>query len=87
LVAAGLYRYVRNPMYVGVVTTLAGEAVFFESRSVGIYAAVAWLVFHLWVLVYEEPHLESVFGEEYAQYRAVVPRWLPRFHPHPQASP
>ena len=47
LVAVGLYRYVRNPMYVGVVTTLIGEAVFFESRSIGVYAAVAWLVFHI----------------------------------------
>ncbi len=87
LVAAGLYRYARNPMYIGVVTTLLGEAVFFESRSVGIYTAVAWLVFHLWVLLYEEPHLESIFGEEYEQYRAVVPRWLPRLRPHPEASP
>jgi protein-S-isoprenylcysteine O-methyltransferase Ste14 len=86
LVAVGLYRYVRNPMYLGVVTTLIGEAVFFGSRSIGIYAAVAWLVFHLWVVIYEEPHLESVFGEEYAEYRAVVPRWLPRFRPQTQAS-
>ena len=78
LVTAGLYRYVRNPMYVGVVTTLAGEALFFESRSLGIYTAAAWLVFHVWVLVYEEPHLEGAFGEEYEQYRAAVPRWIPR---------
>jgi protein-S-isoprenylcysteine O-methyltransferase Ste14 len=78
LVTAGLYRYVRNPMYVGVVTTLAGEALFFGSRSLAIYAAAAWLVFHVWVLVYEEPHLESAFGEEYAHYRAAVPRWIPR---------
>jgi protein-S-isoprenylcysteine O-methyltransferase Ste14 len=78
LVTAGLYRYVRNPMYVGVVTTLTGEALFFGSRSLAIYAAAAWLVFHVWVLVYEEPHLESAFGEEYAHYRAAVPRWIPR---------
>jgi len=78
LVTAGLYRYVRNPMYVGVVTTLAAEALFFGSRSLIIYAAAAWLVFHVWVLVYEEPHLESAFGEEYAHYRAAVPRWIPR---------
>ncbi len=78
LVTAGLYRYVRNPMYVGVVTTLAAEALFFGSRSLAIYAAAAWLVFHVWVLVYEEPHLESAFGEEYAHYRAAVPRWIPR---------
>lgn len=78
LVAVGLYRYVRNPMYVGVVSTLIGEAVFFGSKSIGIYAAVAWLVFHIWVVIYEEPHLESAFGQEYEQYRALVPRWLPR---------
>ena len=80
LVAVGLYRYVRNPMYVGVVATLIGEAVFFGSRSIAVYAAAAWLVFHLWVVIYEEPHLETAFGEEYEQYRALVPRWLPRVH-------
>jgi protein-S-isoprenylcysteine O-methyltransferase Ste14 len=85
LVAVGLYRYVRNPMYVGVVATLIGEALFFGSRSIGIYAAAAWLVFHLWVVIYEEPHLETAFGEEYEQYRALVPRWLPRVRA--QASP
>jgi protein-S-isoprenylcysteine O-methyltransferase Ste14 len=78
LVAVGLYRYVRNPMYVGVVATLIGEALFFGSRSIGIYAAAAWLVFHLWVVIYEEPHLETAFGEEYEEYRRTVPRWIPR---------
>jgi len=81
LVVVGLYRYVRNPMYVGVVTTLIGEALFFESRSIGIYAAAAWLLFHLWVVIYEEPHLEGTFGAEYEQYRDAVPRWIPRFRP------
>jgi protein-S-isoprenylcysteine O-methyltransferase Ste14 len=85
LVAVGLYRFVRNPMYVGVVTTLIGEALFFQSRSLAIYAAAVWLVFHIWVVVYEEPHLEGVFGDEYEQYRAVVPRWLPRLRA--RASP
>jgi protein-S-isoprenylcysteine O-methyltransferase Ste14 len=78
LVAVGLYRYVRNPMYVGVVVTLIGEALFFESRSIGIYAAAAWLVFHLFVVLYEEPHLEGAFGAEYEKYRNTVPRWIPR---------
>jgi len=78
LVAAGLYRYVRNPMYVGVVTTLFGEALFFESRALAIYAGAIWLIFHVWVLVYEEPHLEETFGAEYRKYRGAVPRWIPR---------
>ena len=78
LVAVGLYRYVRNPMYVGVVTTLLGEALFFESRSIAIFAAAAWLVFHIFVVLYEEPHLAGAFGDEYERYRLAVPRWIPR---------
>lgn len=80
LVAAGLYRYVRNPMYVGVVTTLIGEAVFFESKRLAIFAVAAWLIFHLFVVLYEEPHLAGAFGDEYWEYRKAVPRWIPRVH-------
>ncbi len=78
LVATGLYRYVRNPMYVGGVTLLAGQAILFESRSVLFYAVFFWLATHLFVLFYEEPHLARVFGDEYESYRAAVPRWIPR---------
>ena len=79
LVTMGLYRFVRNPMYVALVTALAGEALFFGSRSLWIYAAFAWLAFHLRVLLFEEPRLRELFGAEYEAYRAAVPRWIPRF--------
>jgi protein-S-isoprenylcysteine O-methyltransferase Ste14 len=78
LVTTGLYRFVRNPMYIALVTALGGEALFFGSRSLWIYAAVAWLAFHFRVLLYEEPALRRLFGAEYETYRAAVPRWIPR---------
>lgn len=78
LVRAGLYRYVRNPMYVAVLVTLFGEALYFGSRTLAIYAVVVWVVFHAFVLLYEEPKLRSLFGADYEAYRAAVPRWLPR---------
>jgi protein-S-isoprenylcysteine O-methyltransferase Ste14 len=81
LVRLGLYRHVRNPMYVGVVTALVGEALFFESRALVIYAAAAWLAFHLFVVLYEEPHLRDTFGADYEDFRAAVPRWIPRLRP------
>jgi len=81
LVVSGLYRYVRNPMYVGALALLAGQAMLFESKSVLSYAGVFWLATHLFVLVYEEPHLKHVFGAGYEEYHAAVPRWLPRLRP------
>jgi protein-S-isoprenylcysteine O-methyltransferase Ste14 len=79
LVTTGLYRFVRNPMYIALVMALGGEALFFGSRSLWIYAAAAWLAFHLRILLYEEPALRRLFGAEYETYRAAVPRWIPRF--------
>lgn len=81
LVASGLYRHVRNPMYVGALALLAGQAMLFESRSVLLYAGFFWISTHLFVLAYEEPHLERTFGAGYEEYRAAVPRWLPRLRP------
>jgi len=78
LVAAGLYRWVRNPMYVGVVTTLLGHALWFGSARLLLYAAAVATAFHLFVTRYEEPALERRFGESYRRYRAAVPRWVPR---------
>jgi protein-S-isoprenylcysteine O-methyltransferase Ste14 len=78
LVARGLHRYVRNPMYVGVVTLLFGEALLFGSLALLEYAAAASLFFHLFVLLYEEPTLRRRFGESYRRYCASVPRWVPR---------
>jgi protein-S-isoprenylcysteine O-methyltransferase Ste14 len=78
LVTTGMYRFVRNPMYIALVTVLIGEALFFGARSLWIYAAFAWLAFHLRVLLFEEPRLRELFGAEYEAYRAAVPRWIPR---------
>ena len=78
LVVSGFYRYVRNPMYVGVLVALAGEAVLFERRAMVVYSAVVWLVIHLFVFFYEEPTLIRRYGEEYLRFKRHVPRWLPR---------
>jgi len=78
LVVAGLYRYVRNPQYVGVVLVIVGEALLTERVVLFGYAAVMAVGYHLFVRYYEEPTLGRLFGESYARYRAAVPRWLPR---------
>ena len=78
LVAKGLYRFVRNPMYVGVGSVIAGQVVLFESRVLLVYLALLWLYFHLFVVFYEEPTLRRKFGGEYGDYCRRVPRWLPR---------
>jgi protein-S-isoprenylcysteine O-methyltransferase Ste14 len=81
LVAVGPYRHVRNPMISGVVLMLAGEALFFQSRSVALWALTFLLVNHVYFVLLEEPGLEGRFGEEYRAYKAHVPRWLPRLRP------
>jgi protein-S-isoprenylcysteine O-methyltransferase Ste14 len=80
LVVRGLYRYSRNPMYVGVLSVIAGWATLFQSTSIAIYGACVAAAFHLFVLAYEEPHLRRVFGAAYVQYCSQVSRWvwLPR---------
>jgi protein-S-isoprenylcysteine O-methyltransferase Ste14 len=78
LVGSGFYRHVRNPMYVGVLIALAGEAVLFERRGLILYMAIAWLVTHLFVCFYEEPTLTRRYGDEYLRFKRNVPRWLPR---------
>jgi protein-S-isoprenylcysteine O-methyltransferase Ste14 len=86
LVASGLYRYVRNPMYLGVLLSLAGEALLFRSRDIILEALIAWLASHLFILVYEEPTLARRHPDEYPRYRRNVPRWLPRLTPWMDAS-
>lgn len=81
LVVSGLYRYVRNPMYVGVLVALAGEAVLFRSEGVAMEAVLACVGFNLFVWLYEERTLARRYAEEYARYRRHVPRWLPRLTP------
>lgn len=77
LVVSGLYQYVRNPMYLGVLLFLIGESLFLESRGFFVYA-IAWLLFvHLNVLVYEEPNLRRKFGPAYERYCTAVRRWIP----------
>jgi protein-S-isoprenylcysteine O-methyltransferase Ste14 len=81
LVVTGLYRHVRNPMYVANVAAVLGQALLLGDRRVLGYAAVLWLVCHLFVVGYEEPTLRRTFGEEYETFRANVPRWIPRLTP------
>lgn len=76
LVRGGLYRFSRNPMYVGVLLIVAGWAVGFRSLPLGIYSAALGLGFHLRILFHEEPWLARTFGADWDAYRAQVPRWL-----------
>lgn len=78
LVVRGLYRYVRNPMYVGVLLVIAGWAALFGSGTVLWYGVMIALVFHLFVILVEEPTLRRQFGEAYEAYRGTVPRWVPK---------
>ena len=78
LVVVGLHRYVRNPMYLSVLTVIAGWVVLYQSVALAWYLGAIALMFHAVVLLYEEPALSSQFGSEYAAYRQVVGRWLPR---------
>ena len=79
LVVAGLYRYVRNPQYVGVVLIVVGEALLSGMVVLFGYAALMAVGYHLFVRYYEEPTLGRLFGEPYARYREAIPRWLPRW--------
>ena len=76
LVVRGLYRYSRNPMYVGMMILLAGEALFWWSSSLAIYAVIVFVAFNLFIVLHEEPRCRRVFGSEYDNYRASVRRWL-----------
>ena len=75
LVVRGLYRFTRNPMYNGVIAIILGQAWLFGSIGLAKYALLVLILFHLFVVFYEEPALESQFGESYLAYRRAVPRW------------
>jgi protein-S-isoprenylcysteine O-methyltransferase Ste14 len=77
LVARGLYRCSRNPMYVGVLTLVSAQALWSGSPWLWLYALLLFLGFHGFVVFYEEPTLARSFGAAYERYRASVPRWLP----------
>ncbi len=81
LVVTGLYRHVRNPIYIAVVAIILGQGVLMGDARLIVYGAMLWVSFHLFVLVYEEPTLEQTFGGEYEAYRAGIPRWIPRRTP------
>ncbi len=78
LVVTGGFRSVRNPGYVAVLAMIAGQALIFGSAALLGYTAVVALAFHLFVVLYEEPHLRRKFGGDYEVYCRRVPRWLPR---------
>jgi protein-S-isoprenylcysteine O-methyltransferase Ste14 len=77
LIVRGPHRYVRNPMYLAVLSVATGWAVLFRSSEILLYVACVALVFHLVVLVIEEPSLRHLFGAEYEEYCRSVRRWIP----------
>lgn len=79
LVIQGPYRFVRNPMYIGAGIALGGAALYYESLGMLVYAAIFFIVTHLFVVWYEEPTLRRAFGQEYEIYCRQVRRWLPTF--------
>jgi len=81
LVVSGFYRYVRNPMYVAVMSVIFGQALIFGSVALLGYAVVPWLAAHAFVVAYEEPKLRASFGAEYTAFCAAVPPWIPRLTP------
>jgi protein-S-isoprenylcysteine O-methyltransferase Ste14 len=81
LVIGGDFRYVRNPMYVGVVAIILGQALLFLNLPLLAYAAVAWVVMATFVRSYEEPVLRQRYAAQYEEYRKAVPAWIPRMRP------
>ncbi len=81
LVVGGLYRFVRNPMYVAVLMIVIGQGIWFTRLGVFLYAAATWAVTALFVRFYEEPTLKRTFGQQYDEYRANVRAWIPRLRP------
>lgn len=78
LVIQGLYRHVRNPMYLSVTLIVMGEVLLTRSRNLFIYWLIWFTAANIFVRAYEEPTLRRQFGPAYDQYTAGVPRWLPR---------
>lgn len=78
VVRAGLYRFVRNPMYLCVLSIIGAESLLYGSGAVATYGLLVALAFHAFVVLYEEPTLQSMFGADYEAYLRSVPRWIPR---------
>jgi protein-S-isoprenylcysteine O-methyltransferase Ste14 len=81
LVIGGMYRHVRNPMYVAVIALIAGQAIALASPVLAAYAVVFAATVATFVRLYEEPTLAEQFGVAYERYRAAVPGWIPRRRP------
>jgi protein-S-isoprenylcysteine O-methyltransferase Ste14 len=81
LVVRGPYRYVRNPMISGVTFIVFGEALVLRSWPHAVWAVIFFALNVMWIPLYEEPHLERIFGDEYREYRKHVRRFLPRLSP------
>jgi len=81
LVVVGLYRFMRNPMYVGVLLLVLGWSLYFRSPILFLYTAILALGFHIRVVKKEEPWLNEQFGNQWVLYQQEVPRWLPRTTP------
>jgi protein-S-isoprenylcysteine O-methyltransferase Ste14 len=86
LVVSGMYRYVRNPMYVGVLAIILGQGLLFGDVRLFDYGVLLWFVVHVFVVSYEEPTLRRSFGSEYEKFCQYVPRWIPRLSPWPSAG-
>src|SRR5918993_2939440 len=87
LVVGGVYRYVRNPMYVAVLAAIVGQALLLGRLGLLLYAVAAWLVAAAFVRWYEEPTLTRRFGADYEAYRRAVPAWWPRLRPWEPGEP
>ena len=81
LVVGGVYRYVRNPMYVAVLAAIVGQALLLGRLGLLLYAVATWLLVAAFVHLYEEPTLTRRFGADYEAYRRAVPAWWPRLRP------
>jgi protein-S-isoprenylcysteine O-methyltransferase Ste14 len=86
LVVQGLYRYVRNPMYLSVTLIVLGEVLLTGSRALLVYLVIWFVVVNLFVVGYEEPTLRRQFGQSYDRYTREVGRWLPRVSQHRRAD-
>lgn len=81
LVVSGFNRFVRNPMYMGLLIAILGQAMLFDSIWLVVYAAIGWVVTASFVRLYEEPTLARTYREQYDEYRRNVPAWIPRLTP------
>jgi protein-S-isoprenylcysteine O-methyltransferase Ste14 len=81
LVVGGVYRYIRNPMYVAILAAIVGQALLLGRLGLMLYAAAIWLIAAAFVRWYEEPALTRRFGTDFEAYRRAVPAWWPRLRP------